>query len=50
MNKEKLTINEVLNWNGEDGERGLAEYLCAILNGEWSAENAYDEIKDYNKE
>ena len=52
MSKErKLTVDEVLGWHGEDNDiEDLAEYLCAILNGEWEVEKAYQEILDYQEE
>lgn len=43
----EITVEMLLEWNGESSMEDLAVHLCEILNGNISVKDARNEIADY---
>jgi hypothetical protein len=44
--KRKLSLEELQDWSGSDSKQDVLVYLLSILNGEFSVEDAKQEILD----
>ncbi len=44
--KRKLSLEDLQDWSGSDSKQDVLAYLLSILNGEFSVEDAKQEILD----
>jgi hypothetical protein len=45
--RRKLSLEDLQDWSGSDSKQEVLAYLLSILNGEFSVEDAKQEILDY---